>query len=671
MSRPSTSRATVALLPLLPVGALLTWWAFDDGGYEPAAWQPGTVLLLALAALVAVTPSLRAARRPTRRALVALGAFAAYTAWSYLSITWAASDATALEGAHRTLLFLAAMAFAVLLAPPPSVVRGAATAVALLAGVAAVVTLVRIAGADGAEGLFLDGRLLSPMGYTNANAAFFTSGALLSVLLTARPATPAPLRPLLLALATLDVGLAVMTASRGWLFTLPAVLLVALALAGGRARVLLAMVVTGVALLPALDALLEPLRTGGDRSPALESAATIAAAQDAVGPLLLSAVLALVAGVVFVLARTRLPAVSTPAALRARWVPVAVAAVCAVAVAAAAVAAASGGRLDRAWEDFKANDVTEQSGTARFSSTGSSRYDFYRVAVDLTERHLVNGIGQDNFAQPYLARRAVGVEEPRWVHSLPLRALTHTGVVGALLLLVALGALFAGALRAEDRATAAIAVAPLVVWTVHGSLDWLWEYPWLSVVALGLAAAAANAPREQRATSDPPPRGVRRRSMLGGAAAVVVALAGIVAVGAEAIAARDVDLAAEGWPGDPAGAFERLAQARSLSPSARPALVEGVIAQRLGDPARARAAYEEAARREPGDWFAPFQLGLLRAAAGDREGAQRLLADAARRNPKDGVLREAREAVAAGRRFTPAMAEQRLAERGAQRFGER
>ena len=56
--------------------------------------------------------------------------------------------------------------------------------------------------------------------------------------------------------------------------------------------------------------------------------------------------------------------------------------------------------------------------------------------------HPIGGIGQDNFADYYIPRHTG--EEPAWPHSLELRVLAHTGIVGAVLFAVFIGA-FVGA----------------------------------------------------------------------------------------------------------------------------------------------------------------------------------------------------------------------------------
>src|SRR5689334_25322383 len=80
-----------------------------DGGYAVTTWAPGALLLVALLAVCAWPLPLRVAELP-RPVVVALGALAAFTAWSYLSIAWADDQGVAWEGANRTLLYLVVFA---------------------------------------------------------------------------------------------------------------------------------------------------------------------------------------------------------------------------------------------------------------------------------------------------------------------------------------------------------------------------------------------------------------------------------------------------------------------------------------------------------------------------------------------------------------------------------
>ena len=216
-----------ALAPGLAVVALMLVWAVHDGGYDEDTWYWGALMVLGLLTAVVIARGI-AETRVSRAGLVALGAFALYVAWSYLSITWADSPGDALTGSNRALLYL--LLFATMLVLPWTV-RGALTALlafALGVGVVAIVLLFRLASADHVADLVISGRLAAPTGYFNSTAALFTIQALVAIALAARRELPGPVRGALIAFACAGLQLAVIVQSRGWLFTLPLVAIVAI-----------------------------------------------------------------------------------------------------------------------------------------------------------------------------------------------------------------------------------------------------------------------------------------------------------------------------------------------------------------------------------------------------------------------------------------------------------
>ena len=113
------------------------------------------------------------------------------------------------------------------------------------------------------------------------------------------------------------------------------------------------------------------------------------------------------------------------------------------------------------------------------------------MALDEFVAHPLVGIGADNFQEQYLVHGR-SEETPKYPHSVELRTLTETGLIGALLAVVGLGAaLVAGrqALRGSDRlgrAVAAAALAGFAYWVVHGSFDWFWEFAGLGAPAFAM-----------------------------------------------------------------------------------------------------------------------------------------------------------------------------------------
>ena len=155
------------------------------------------------------------------------------------------------------------------------------------------------------------------------------------------------------------------------------------------------------------------------------------------------------------------------------------------------------GSSKRQWNGFShQRDVGGSS--SHFADVGSGRYDFWRVALDAFVAHPIGGLGQDNFADYYLPI-AARAEEPAGPHSLELRLLAHTGIVGFALFAASSSPRSRLRLRARRRgrhrpaSCAAAPCCPCVVWLIHGSVDWFWEMPALSGPALGFLGVARRA----------------------------------------------------------------------------------------------------------------------------------------------------------------------------------
>src|SRR5262249_57752375 len=91
-------------------------------------------------------------------------------------------------------------------------------------------------------------------------------------------------------------------------------------------------------------------------------------------------------------------------------------------------------RVERAWDEFQAKPSPRPSGSYFTAGFGSNRHDLWRVALREIERDPVQGVGSDNFAVDYLRERRTD-EEPLYPHSIELKVLAQTGVVGGLLFL--------------------------------------------------------------------------------------------------------------------------------------------------------------------------------------------------------------------------------------------
>lgn len=643
--------AAPVTVPMLAAVVLFVVWTPDEVGFDATTWLPGTLGVLVLIGICAWLIPTRLGDVP-RAVWIALAAFTAFTLWNFVTISWADDQGLAWESANRTLLYLAVFALFALWRQ-----RGEGGALVLglwtLALVVfAAVTAVRLGGADARE-LFTGQRLSEPAGYPNAAAALWLMALWPALALAGTRRVPWIARGLLAGGAVLLCGLALLTLSRGAALATPIVLVASFVVLGDRVRRMLvvAPIAIAVALIaPTLLDVSDALQVqGGDPSSAL------AAARDAM--LLAAAAVGLVVAIgAAVDAGEPLSEGAEQRTHRALGVTGLAGAAVALLVGLAIV----GNPVDRvnsAWDSFKGGYGENVASAGRLTSgLGSNRYDFYRVGLNVFLEHPLGGVGGDNFGQDYLVARANADETPRYPHSVEIRTLSQTGIVGVLLLLAAVGAALWAALAAARtdsglrRAVAAGAIGAFAYWGVHGSADWFWEFAGLSAPAwalLGLACSLAPRP------PDPylglrPALGSRPAAVAG---AVVLVLAAV-SLGAPWLAARDVEEAAKVWPKKPGEAFARLDRAGSTNPlSDRPALIEGSIALRLGDVERADRAFAEALARNPRAAYPALERGAIASARGDAAAARRWLDLAQSRNPRDDLTRRARAVVADGKRI--------------------
>jgi hypothetical protein len=684
-------------LPLLPAAiaiGVVVAWAATGGGYEsqpalgveynPDRWYLGALALVGL--LLATTFGL--GRAPlSRAAKVACAAFAAYVAWSFLSLFWAADQGSAFLGSGRALVYFAVFATFAILSWSDWSMRVALGMLVAGLGALAIVAALRIALLANPASLYINARLSYPLGYYNADAAMFMMTAVTAIALCSRRDVPAPLRVAGIVTAAVCLQLAILGQSRGWLFTAPVVLILALALVPGRLRLLafaLGPALAAGATAPALLHVYGSATVGGValREPRL-GAVLHSQSQHAARAMLIADVALAALATLAVIADRRIT-MSAAALRRVNRLGAALAATAVLAGLAGGLLATHGhplARAEKAWNSF-ANYNNTASGSSRFTTLGSERVDFWRVALRDFARHPLLGIGQDNFAASYLRERRTG-QEPRWTHSLELRLLTHTGLVGTLLFAVFVVAVLAGALRvgpgrAGARVAVGIALLPAMVWLVHGSIDWFWEFPALSVPALAFAGAAlalAGRPShaQESARARRAPSATKRRAPALTAAAWICA--GLLAAGALAalavpfVAARRVASAIASWPRRPAHAYAELRSAANLTPfNAQIYLLGGAIGVNLGEPARAARWFAEAQQQDDQAWLAPFALGLIDGERGRRAAARAQLQRARALNPSEGTIALALTRLARGRPLTFAEAQGILATRAELRF---
>jgi O-antigen ligase len=661
-------RDAPSTVPALAAMALFIAWSSSQAGYPVAHWAPGAIIVLALLAVAFTTAPPRLRHVPLE-VLVAVTCLTLFTAWSFLTILWAKVPGDAWDGANRTLLYLVVFALFALWRH-----RGGSAALLLGAWVLAMICLaafvvLHVDAASDPARLFSEARLKYPAGYENASAATWGIAMWPALLLAASGRVHWAVRGVLAGGAVLLADLALLSQSRGSLYASAAMLAIVFALLPGRVRRFAVLVPIAAAVgltTPILLRVGDRLLHGGDVRVALHSAT----AAIFIAALLVGAIVA-VAGA---LERRHVFSASSRRRIRATVIAFAIAALAAVVAGGWVAARDPLARIEHGWKTFKGGYEADNPRVNRLvSGLGSGRYDFYRVALDeFADRPLV-GIGADNFQEQYLARGRYE-RSPRYPHSVEIRTLADTGIVGALLALVGLVAALVAAARAwrseaarADPLIGAVAVAALggfLYWLVHGSFDWFWEFAGLGAPAfalLGLACALAPPRRPAAAAkafavplfsrrSRPRGRGhlLRRLSF---AAGLAVCLAAAASLTAPWLSQLQLQRATRIWRTTPRQAYADLNDAARLDPlSAEADLVAGSIALRFGDLARADDEFSRALARDRGDAYATLERGAIASARGERPTALRMLQQAVKLDPHYDLLRELVAIVRSGRR---------------------
>jgi hypothetical protein len=624
-----SQRVSDASLVLAPFGVTLGVSAGWESFYDVTLWGP-LAIVAAVVLIAAVVLRPEPLPRAGRILVVGLGAFAA---WSLASGWWAESSAAAAVEGQRWALYAMVVGLVLVLARSErerTVVLVGMTVGGLLA---MAVLVVHLLGHNGVDEFFAR-RLSYPVGYINGQAAAF--GLLVwPCVAWAERGRVAVLRGAGAAGAALLLGLLLLTQSRGAVLALAGTLMLVLALVPGRLRRawLLVVIGAGVATVAA------PL-VGLYGAAPITTPLTAGEIRDALIPLLLAAaVVGLVWGGL------------TSAALRPTWERpsvrrAGVTILCAGAliglIGAVAVGGSPANRIEHAADQFTSLDKNYAPGDSRLLSGSGNRYDYWRVAVDVFKRHPLDGVGAGNYPRSWFQLRQTQ-ENVRQPHSLWFQAAAETGVVGLLLLLVALGAAAVGvgraAWRAQSERQRLLAVAGLGAfawWLLQTSVDWLHLLPGLTCVAL--VSAVVVLPRREPADSDAATASSRPLAIT--AAVVIVVCFAVAGVGRTTLATFVLEDARNALPQDPQKAIDRSRAALGLRPGDVDALVvEAAAAARAGDYRAARGALLDATALEPHNFLPYVLLGDLATRRGDTDTARSAYARAATLNPLDSTIR--------------------------------
>jgi O-Antigen ligase len=646
-----TANGTVAvrLAPSIVVAgglvavAVFAIWTVHDGGFAPQQWLPGALAIVGLVAMTFLSADMRDRLRVARLAPILLGL---YVVWSYASISWAQVRGDALDGANRTSLYFCIYLFFVGL---PLTARGRLILVsswAFAVGVVGSVELARAAIAAGPYGRFVLGRFASPITYPDANAAVFLMAAMTLAVLASHRGGHRLVRIAAAGVCAVLLDLAVLCQSRASLIVLPLAVLCYLAVTRTRLRALVQLLVISVAVAPAVPWLLDVYSAvvdGHGYGPALARACA------AVGA---SALIGMIGTAIFIEVDDRV--VVPESVCRVFRRAIVVAATCSTLGLTLGYLLLGHGamRATRAWHDFTTNKGPTPNAIHFLSGTGTSRYDVWRIALRQFESRPLLGVGSDNYLVGYLEQRRT-YETTRYPQSIELRALSETGIVGALLFFgfvgVALQRAIVSARRDSAYGAAIACVVGFAYWFFHASVDWFWEYPALAGPAfalLGIAGGSLYTRRErQRMTR-------MARRIFAVATAAVVGAAAVLLI-APWIAVREMDAAVAVAPASVDRAYALLRSAARWNPvSDAPAITEATLAANAGDRRHEERALTAALKRNPWSWYTYFMLGIVAGQQHRPAAAQAWLARAHRLSPRDLVVIYAQRRLASGSPLT-------------------
>ncbi len=584
--------------------------AFFAGGYfdGPRAWA-GVAAWLVIAVVAVASPGVipgGSAGRPARLALVALASLAG---WTLLSMTWAPVAGTAYHDGQRVILYAGVLVSGVVLlntrraqrmvepalAAGTLIVIGYGLSERLLPG------LLQFARSVSAEG-----RLEQPLTYWNAMGELGALGFVLATRLAGDRTRPAALRMAAAAAApALGLGLYI-SFSRGALFACVAGLVTLIVVAPQRAQArAIATTLAGGVLASLVAAPLTGITSmGGSMS-----------GRERDGAIMLAALV--VIGTLAALAQRRWRGVGTGAASTgAESVDVARTGAAATAEderlrlparapLLATLIICAGLALAIVLGAHETSAQPLQGGSARLVSLQSNRYAYWRVALRAFGQEPVRGVGAGGWAVDWLRWRpfAEGAQD---AHSLELQTMAELGLIGLALLAAFLAGVGLAARTAHRIApgAAAGAIAGCVVWLAHSPLDWDWEMPAVTLIALVLAGALLAVPAaygDSAAAPERSRRGTPVRWLLALGAAVLCAwfVLGTVQAHDEDAATALLDQSGSPAPATTARILHLLDTAGTLNPDRDIALMRSQAQSRAGRNAAAVRTAQAATRAEP------------------------------------------------------------------------
>lgn len=251
-----------------------------------------------------------------------------------------------------------------------------------------------------------------------------------------------------------------------------------------------------------------------------------------------------------------------------------------------------------------------------FSLSNNGRTVLWHSALDDFRAHPLVGSGAGSFSRWWLEHRATSyfVQD---AHNLYLQTLAEGGVIGLAIILVLLSVPLVAAVRARDHPLVAPAFGAYVAYLVHAAIDWDWQMPAVTLLALFVGAAMVAAARGKPIVLL---GRLPYRIALVSAGAVVAAIAFVGLIGNLALArAQNAILNGYGQ-----SAIVDATRAHRWAPWSGPALKAlGESRVLAGDRLGGLDALHRAAAKDPTDWQTWFDIAAVTTGAAQREALAR------------------------------------------------
>jgi O-antigen ligase len=608
VSLPSIATGALLLLP----GALIVYLGFNAGGFFPTTPAVATIVLLAVLAVRVCV-----ARNPfegfSPPLAVAAAALALYALWTLVSGTWSNAPARALLEFDRVLLYLVTLVLFGSIGRSPSRLRW------MLRGVALGIVIVCVAGLItrvlpdvwSVSPGFVDDRLSYPVTYWNTLGIMASVGIILCFHLASSRSEPTLARVLGSAAVPPIATTLLLTFSRGGIAAGAIGLVAYVFLARPRALLsgLLAVVpATVIAVVTAYNA--DLLSSDNPTSPA---------AIDQGHHVALVVVLCTLAAALVRWALVRVdrrpPQLGLSPHARARLAAAAWWGFAGILIVGSFALNAPGYVSDQYDRFVHASAPTGDTRERLFDPSNNGRLAHWDVALDEFGDEKLHGNGAGTYQLLWAEHRPRSNRElyVRDGHSLYVEVLGELGIVGLLLLLVLLGAVFirfGDGLRGPNRTLYAALFAAALAVVLHAGLDWDWEMPVVTIWLFALGGLALAAPRRRRRPG--------RLSSLPARALIGIGLVLLALVPARVSASQSrLDDSLDAYRrGDCNGAIESARSSISaLGSRPEPYEVIGYCHLRGRDDRRAMGEMQKAVDRDPGNWEYRYDLALARGAS--------------------------------------------------------